>query len=221
MIKYILFDMDGVISDSETVNFRCLQPEFAKYGYDFTEEMYRNAIGLPHKNFAEYIARIFPDFTHLDEITDTSVNEVRRLTLAGKIPAKPFLNYILHTCRNLGLVMAVVSSNREDLVIPTLKGTGAYDCMSLIITQKDITKGKPDPEPYLIAAARLGASPEECLVLEDAQAGIESACRAGMKVICIPDMKQPDAEHASMCDAVLPSLRETADWIRRRCGDDR
>lgn len=96
-----------------------------------------------------------------------------------------------------------------------LEQHGLVDFFAASAFAEDISRGKPDPEVFLLAAARLGIDPSECLVLEDSTMGIEAAVNAGMRVICIPDMQAPDEEHRAMATAVLDGLNDVIGFLEK------
>jgi beta-phosphoglucomutase-like phosphatase (HAD superfamily) len=94
-----------------------------------------------------------------------------------------------------------------------LRQSGLSDAFDVVVHGGDATKGKPDPEIFLIAAARLGLDASECLVLEDSENGVRAACAAGMSVVMIPDLKKPDDRIRELALRVVPSLKDVVPLI--------
>ena len=120
---------------------------------------------------------------------------------------------ILDYCDQKCLRRSVVSSNLQYWIETILRADGVLDRFDHIVHGGMVTRGKPDPEPFLRSMELFGARPEECLVLEDSNSGILAGSRAGMHVICIPDLRHPSPEAEACCDAVLPSLTDVISWL--------
>jgi beta-phosphoglucomutase-like phosphatase (HAD superfamily) len=104
--------------------------------------------------------------------------------------------------------MAVATSSRSPHALSHLGTAGLLELFDTIVTRDDVTNPKPDPEPYLLAASRLGIAPAACLAIEDSHAGVRAAHGAGMQTIMVPDLLPPSDEVRALCDAVMQSLHE-------------
>lgn len=183
-MKAILWDNDGVLVDTEGLYFETTREAMAELG-----------IALSEAEFAEYSLRrgvsVF-DLAHerghdgaLVEQARERRNDRYRERLRGGVELIPGVAGTLATLSRL-VRMAVVTSSQPDNFALQHARTGIRDHFELVLTGADFTRFKPDPEPYRLAAARLGVAPEDCLVVEDSERGLVSARRAGMRCLVIP-----------------------------------
>ena len=213
MIGNILFDLDGLMVDSEHAAYEVLSSIYRKYGYELTLKDYARIIGLNTEGYRRVMDEIFPDH-ELNMKCDSEFEEpFHKILDEGRIPAKPGLKELVDYCDRNGIKCAVVSSSGLPRILKSLEGTGVLGSISAIVNGQEVTHGKPHPEPFLRGAEKLGVRPDECLVLEDSCAGIDSAHAAGIPVICIPDFSYPDEEHVRKCAAVLKDLSEVIGWL--------
>jgi len=139
-------------------------------------------------------------------IFDEKCRAIMKDRLADAVPVKKGAREFLLDLRARGIPRAVATSSRSPHAFGHLGRAGLLDLFDTIITRDDVVHPKPDPEPYLLAASRLGVSPELCLGLEDSHSGVRAAHAAGLQTIMVPDLVQPTAEIAGLCVAVMDSL---------------
>lgn len=181
----LLFDLDGTLVDTMPLHYRAYAQVFQERGLALAERDYLGAVGAPARHAIPLMLRAAGATGHTEE----DVAAIHRLK-------KGAFADILHTTRPTALPasrlieplagskkLAVVSSGNSDGVRAIIASMGWSEIFDVVISGDDVVKGKPDPEPYLLAAARLGVVPARCLVLEDAQAGLESGRAAGMSVL--------------------------------------
>jgi mannitol-1-/sugar-/sorbitol-6-phosphatase len=190
----ILADLDGTLVDSVASSERAWGALARRRGLD-EEETHRFAMGRPTR---ETIALLVPADERVAEQAQVDRDEVDD---AGSVVAYPGAAELLAG----PLPIAVVTSGSTELATARLRGAG-LEVPEAMITADSITKGKPDPEPFLLGARALGVEPGRCLVLEDAPAGIESARAAGMPVVAFRTT-HPEAELEG-ATVVLDSLAE-------------
>lgn len=201
-LEAAIFDLDGVIVDTVPLHFKAWQRMFKEYGKDFTFDDYKQKVdGIPRIDGARAI------------LSDLSSDELKK---AGDKKQEYFLEYlesdkipVYETTVNLvkdfkkySLKVSAVSSSKNCLY--TLKKVGLADIFDVIITGNDITKGKPDPQAFLMAAEKMSTEPGACVVFEDAVLGIEAAKNAGMRCIGIDRYGKP--ERLSKADLVVDDL---------------
>ena len=220
MIKYILFDMDGLMVDSEIAVFNIWQQLYAEHGIDFQLDTYRKMLART-VSVKGAISSSWPAPEIRDTLKTTWTRLYMQMALEGKVAAKPGLYELLDYCEANGIRKAVASSSGMERVIPTLYGDKIYYRLDAFVTGEDVHHGKPNPEPFLLAAERLGKAIgeeiklDECLVLEDTQRGIEAGVAAGAKVIWIPDLVAVDDEHAKMVEFVGKTLADVIPWLEK------
>lgn len=203
MIKAALIDLDGFLINSEELYLEANKIYFKKFNFEFTEELHKQGTG---KKFAEWIKTV----TSIDKSGEEILNErnilffdLVRKKLKLLDGAREFLELVHKSLRT-----ALVTSSKKDYVDLVFEITSIKSFFDLVITGEQITKGKPDPEPYLVAAERLGFSPGECIAFEDALSGVMSSKNAGMKVVAIPSRFVRGDEAFKKADLVLNSLKE-------------
>ncbi|MDO5137216.1 MAG: HAD family phosphatase [Oscillospiraceae bacterium] len=212
-IKYLLFDMDGLLTDSERVTFEIWEDIFLEHGYHLTLDFYIRIIGMVDTQIKDIIAEEYPGLDAMKDVYPEWDARYEKLAPLGGVPLKKGVFELLDYCDAHGLKKSIVSSNYLHWIETILKADGVFHRFDHIIDGSLVHHGKPDPEPFLLSMDEFGALPEECLVLEDSNSGVIAGKRAGMSVICIPDLKHPSEEALAHCDAVLPSLLDVIPWL--------
>ncbi|MBV7332768.1 HAD family phosphatase [Chloroflexi bacterium TSY] len=213
-ISAILFDMDGLMLDTERMAQIAWQEAGAEWGYTFTPEIYLQAVGRTAQATGEIFRNIFGQDFPFDELYERKQQRFYAMLESSHIPTKPGLFELLNQIDELGLRKAVATSTGKQLALKKLTLTGLIDRFSIIVGGDEVPYGKPAPDIFLAAARRLDVSPDQCMVLEDSEAGIRAAHAAGMAPIMVPDLKPPSAEVASLAYRVLPSLDKVSALIK-------
>ncbi len=220
-LEAILFDMDGLIVDTEPIHFQAFREYMKKHGIDMPESMMTDFIGLPEADNLRDLKAKF----QLDVPLEQMVVERRAiyLGLIRTLPLRVFPGFweFSAAAGERGLKQAVVSSAPQEQVEIVLSrlfagrpdgpAAGYFDG---IVTGNDIHRNKPAPDIYLEGAKRVGVAPGRCLALEDSTPGTQSAVSAGMTVLAIPNEYTEGMDFPGAA-AVLPSLdaaREHLDW---------
>lgn len=180
--KAIIFDMDGVIVDNISYHITALKIFLRKFGKEITDEYFQTH--LNGRTIQEVILGLKPDATHGEvmELAEEKEKIYRDLYQAD-LKATPGLHDFLKQAKEQGLKMAVATSAITANADFTLDGLGIRHYFDAVVDSTMVIKGKPDPQIYLKAAELLNISPSDCVVFEDALAGIESAKAAGMDVV--------------------------------------
>ncbi|MBI4752949.1 HAD family phosphatase [Candidatus Desantisbacteria bacterium] len=212
MIKAVILDMDGLMIDTESLYSIALQMVAQKRGKEFTYELKRTIIGKPGMIsmaiFKEYL-ELSDDVAQLLHERETAYGEL--LDKAELIPMSGLLD-LLDLLDNLGLSAAIASSSQGQWIRVVIDKLGIDNRFKAIVSVNDVENGKPYPDIYLLAAKRLGVSPEHCLALEDTPTGMEAARRAGMICVAVPNQYSQGLDF-SMADMVIDSLDEVKNKV--------
>jgi len=182
MIKSVLWDLDGTLIDSEQYHWLAWRDTMAAHGVPLTHAQFLATFGL--RNDA-IIPQWIPGATppRIDEIGREKEALYRRLMRAGGLDPLPGVRHWTELLAREGWLQAIASSAPRENVDAVLAVIGLAACFQAVVSAEDVTLGKPDPQVFLTAAARLGSPPPRSIVVEDAPAGIEAARRAGMPSI--------------------------------------
>ena len=181
----VIFDMDGVLVDSEPLHEQAIGAVLAAEGYRLTAEEYAGLVGTTVGYLWEFLFKRFPlvgDWTIYHARYEAAI--VERLT-TGPLEPEPGVRELIQRFAREGRRLAVASSSPDVVVRATLAGLGLDGAFALHVAGDQVTRGKPDPEIYLTAASRLGVPPVRCLAIEDSLHGIEAARRATMAVVAV------------------------------------
>jgi HAD superfamily hydrolase (TIGR01509 family) len=205
-IDAVVFDMDGLLLDTESLAMRGLAQAAAAMGINAPEEFCHAMIGVPVDHCRMLVTERFgSDFPAGDFLAAAS----RRMGLlieAGSLQLKPGVPELLDHLDAIGMVRAVATSSSRAKAFHHLHRTGILDRFDTVVTRDDVARGKPHPDLFLRAAQALFRHPERCLALEDSYNGIRAAHAAGMHVIMVPDLLPPTAEMRETCLLIAPDL---------------
>jgi mannitol-1-/sugar-/sorbitol-6-/2-deoxyglucose-6-phosphatase len=208
MQQAVIFDMDGVIIDSEPLWQAAEKSVFATIGITLTTEMCGRTIGLRTDEVIRYWFDRLPwESKSLEQVETELLAEVEVLILEQG-QAMAGLTTILEQIRHSDLRLAIASSSPKKLIQSVITKLAIGDYFESFYSGFDVPNGKPDPAVYLAAAAGLGLAPENCLAIEDSLAGIRSAKAAGMKVIAVPEPESYGHEKFDIADLKVRSLVE-------------
>ncbi len=213
-MQAVVFDMDGLMIDTEPIYQFSLQKAAKELGYEFEQSFFFSIIGQPNDACRKIIAGHFgPDFP-LDTFWKRWQQIWKEHAESTGISIKPGLTELLAFLNEHRIPKAVATSSDGEQAAFSLKASGLGRQFSHIVTGDQIPNGKPAPDIYLEAARRLGVDPEKCVALEDSETGILSATSAGMTAIMVPDLKQPSDEVRAVASHVLDSLYEAKELIQ-------
>lgn len=215
MVKALLFDMDGLVFDSEKVVQRSWNMAGNTLGYgDIGNHIY-NTLGMSAKNRGEYFKGVFGEEFPNDQFRDLARENFYAIVEKEGLSVKPGARELIFYAKQLGQRTAVVSSSRRAYVEEMFKKAGLYKYFDIFVCGDMVEKSKPDPEIYEKACKQLGVKPEYCVAFEDAPAGVESAAAAGVHVIMVPDLVQPDQQTRNKAWMIIDTLDEAIDILRR------
>jgi HAD superfamily hydrolase (TIGR01509 family) len=211
-VKAVVFDMDGLLVDTETVVFRAMQRAAARIGGEMPFATFQLMVGLQHAASDLILLEHFGDGFDLDAWSAVVSAHFREELSAG-IALKAGVVEILDALDAAGLPRAIATSSSLEAVRQSLGPHSLIDRFDALITRDVQTRGKPHPEPFLRAAEALGLPPEDCLALEDSHNGVRAAAAAGMMTIMVPDMLDPTEEMRSLCVRIARDLHEVRELL--------
>ena len=214
MIKAIIFDMDGLMIDSERVTFECYQEILKGMNLTMDEEFYKTLLGKPLKGIYQRFYDVYGnDFPIEDVIKDVHALMAKRFETEG-VPIKTGLKSLLEYLKENNYKTIVATSSNRDRVDTILSQAQITDYFDDSICGDEVTKGKPNPEVFLKSCQKLGVNVDEAIVLEDSEAGIQASYDAGIKVICIPDMKYPEKQYEEKTFEILKDLNGVTEYLK-------
>lgn len=208
MLKGLLFDMDGVLVDNLDVHKRAFRLFFSRYGVDKSIEELSRMFGKGNDDImrelmpADVVERV--GLRELGYEKEAIYREIYAPTIA---PTRGLTEFLSES-RRRGLKCAVGSSGCMANVDFVLDGCGIRDSFEAVVAGDRVSRCKPDPEIYLTAAAALGLAPVECIVFEDAEAGIEAGKRAGMKVVALSTTFPADFLRDTAADLIVDDFTQ-------------
>ena len=213
-IKAIIFDMDGLMIDSERVTFECYQERLKDMNLTMDEEFYKTLLGKPIKGIYQRFYDVYGnDFPIENVIQDVHQLMAERFETEG-VPVKKGLVELLHYLKDNNYKTIVATSSNRDRVDKILAQAKITEFFDDSICGDEVTKGKPNPEVFLKSCQKLGVNVDEAIVLEDSEAGIQASYDANIKVICIPDMKYPEKQYEEKTFKILKDLTEVTAYLK-------
>lgn len=210
IITSVLFDMDGLLLDTEQMAYRAWKKAGQEQGYVITKELYKRCIGCGQQKSKKILIDFFGLNFPYEKIRKQRLKYTKEEIERNGIPVKPGAAHLLKWLKQQGITTAVATSTISSQAVPMLEETGLFQYFDRIVTGEMVAKGKPDPQIYLEAARQLGCRAEECLVLEDSPYGLEAAYSAGMNPVMIPDLVKPGKREKEICYAIFNSLLQVS-----------
>lgn len=204
----IVFDMDGLMLDTERMARVAWTRALAENGYQLESSSYLRLVGRTVQAAREVLTEMFGADIPFDKVYQERSAYYDLDIEQNGIPLKPGLPELLRFLEERQIIKCVGSSTPSWFAKRKLEHVGIYDRFSAVVCGDQVTHGKPAPDLFLEAARQINMPPERCVVLEDSEAGIQAASAAGMLSLMVPDLKQPEPEIAALAYRVLPSLHE-------------
>jgi beta-phosphoglucomutase len=202
--KGAIFDLDGVVVDTVPIHFKAWKRMFAEYGKEFTFKDYKEKVdGIPRIDGGRAILTELSN-EELIRATDKKQGYFLEYLEKEEIPVFTTTVELMKELKSKGVRVAVVSSSKNSPYI--LKRIGIMTLLDAMVSGNEITRGKPHPQIFLMAAERMGLRCENCVAFEDAILGVEAAKRAGM--LCIGIDRHDDPQRLKQADLVVNDLRE-------------
>lgn len=212
-IEAVLFDMDGVIFDTERVYLEHWIQVFESHGYKMTKEVYTSVMGRGRENVMRIFKEIYGDYLPIVEMYKEKDKLLVQAVEERKVPMKPGVKEILNFLKGNNIKIALATSAKRDRTDMQLKMGKIENEFDTVVCGDDIINSKPDPEIFLKAAQRLSTSPENCIVVEDSSAGIKAAYNAKMMGLHVEDLKKVDEEILEYCHKSFKDLFEIKEYL--------
>jgi HAD superfamily hydrolase (TIGR01509 family) len=210
----VVFDMDGLMLDSERAIIDCLACAAAEGGHPLEQALWLSMVGLGDAVCREMLVeRLGADDAQALLQRSQVLYEAR---VDAGVPHRPGIVRLLDWLAQRAIPRAVATSTRRPLALRKLRAAGLLDRFDAVCTSSDVALPKPAPDVYLLAASRLGVEPARCLVLEDSPAGVRAALAAGMTPVQVPDMLAPDEAVRALRHRIVGSLDEARCLLEAR-----
>lgn len=216
-IKAVLFDMDGLMVDTESLATEAFIHSAKKQGYDMTKEETLLVLGFTTKSIYEFWENYFKNSdVSGKQLVDDHYKYIENILFTIGPRKMPYIEELLKYLKESNYKVAVASSSNMDHIINNMEKTGLKKYIDEFASGAEVENGKPAPDVFLLAAECLGVKPEECLVLEDSKAGVIAGSSAGAKVIMVPDMFKPDEECKERTYRIVGNLGEVISILEEK-----
>lgn len=207
-LKGAIFDMDGVLIDTEKLYLRFWKEAAAEFGYDMRDEHVFAVRSMARKYSIPKLKSMLGEDFPTEEVRSRRTELMNDFISKSGIETKKGLFRLLNHLRDSGIKIAVATATQRERTLSYLSRIGALEFFDAVICGDMVTAGKPAPDIYLTAAAELGLPPEECAAFEDSPNGLMAAHSAGCYTVMVPDLTQPDDEVSPYIDNVIEDLGE-------------
>lgn len=211
--RAVVFDMDGLIFDTETIYRDAMVATAIRLGFEMSDSLFLSMVGLPADASRELLINHYGKDFSVDTFWTEAAQDFQRLTEC-RTYLKTGVIELLHALEATGLRCAIATSSSHSSVQRHLAAHDIANRFHFVVAQGDYRLGKPNPDPFLRAAAMLQTAPEHCLALEDSYNGVRAAAAAGMMTVMVPDLIQPTDDIRSLCIRVARDLHEVRKLLR-------
>lgn len=213
MICAVIFDMDGVLIDTEKHYNAAWCQAATEAGFPFTREHALLLRSCEAKEGEKLMQGIFgPSFDYY-AIRERRRELVRERLAQYGLEKKPGVEETLRFLRAKGIKTAVATATALDITKSHLTTIGVCDLFDSVVSAKNVAHGKPEPDVYLYACEQIGERPQDCMAVEDSPNGIMAAYRAGLRTVMVPDLTQPDEELTKYLYACVNSLSDLCELV--------
>ena len=212
--KTVIFDMDGVIFDTENLCLKSWEYAADEYNAKDIAPVFKSVIGTTYDRTKEIVLDHYGKDFPYEDFRKKAGEYFYGYEQKYGMPMKPYVFEIMNWLKENGYTIALASSTYRVNVERELKGAGLFDYFASITCGDSVKRSKPEPDIYLLACESLGVKPEECYAVEDSINGVLSAYRAGINVIMVPDMLQPDEATKEKIVAKCDSLTDVIEFLK-------
>lgn len=213
-IKGVVFDMDGLMIDTERLTYKLYKSVMADMGYDLTLDIFKRTIGLRSADTKLLYKQLFGENLDFDSIKASVLKNFREHTENNGVPIKDGLFELLDYLKSNGIKAAVATSTSGQTAGRLLSLAGIAPYMTAFVFGDMIANGKPAPDIFLKACELLGEQPQFCIGLEDSYNGLKAVHSANMIPVMVPDMLEPTPETEKLIYKKVKNLSEVIDIIK-------
>ena len=213
MKKAVIFDMDGLMIDSEVATYKAYLEVMEPMGYKFSVDQYKTLLGRTHRGIISQFYTMFGDDFPMEQVWDDS-HEILDRRILENVPIKKGLIELLKFLKENNYKTIVATSSGRDRTNNILKAADIEKYFDDTICGDEVLYGKPNPEIFLTACKKLGVKEEDAVVLEDSESGIQAAYSGHIDVICVPDMKYPGEDYVNKPIRIVDSLLDVITFLK-------
>lgn len=214
MLKLVIFDMDGLMFDTEQINYRAFTEIVTEEGYHPTFEQYTGFLGMHAKDIQKKYHIYYGDDVDAEGIYRKVGQRSKEIIRKEGVPEKAGLRELLEAVREKNLLTAVASGSDTEVIKEYLERTGLTPYFDVVLSSKEVKRGKPYPDIFLEICKQLNIKTEETLVLEDSSNGVQAALAGGLPVINVPDLLPIPEEQQEKCIAVVSDLMQVIPFVK-------
>lgn len=212
-VRLVIFDMDGLMFDTERIAVDAWRHAGRQLGVEISPELVIETIGLNRKDTEATLLRRLGSGFPIEEARRLRVQYADETVTQNGVPVKEGLSALLDALDKAGVMKAVATSTERTRALKLLTFAGVLSRFDAVVCGDEVEHGKPHPDIFLVAAAKLGVSPADCMVLEDSESGLTAAHRAGMRPVLVPDLKAPSEDALALAFRVFRSLTEVRGFL--------
>lgn len=212
-VNFVIFDMDGLLLDTERIFFRAFQRAAKKLGYNFSFDTYLKVVGVTDEIGKQILSEIYGENSNILHAFYHYQEEFHNIVKEEGITVKPGAQKLLNVLDKKGIKRCIASSSPMKIIKKNLELTGLHEQFDFYVSGTEVKKGKPYPDIFLKALERANVSSEFALVLEDSCHGLQAAVSANIRCILIPDLIQPTKKMKYQAYRICTDLGEVADLL--------
>lgn len=205
MIKAAIFDMDGLLVDSERIIMQACIAAAQQIGIAYTQAEYTQLIGRAGPDSTRRMIEQLDGVENFNRVMQGLDSQLAERN--NSFPLKPGALDLLEYYQANNIICSVASSSHTHHINHRLSQVGVLDFFSYVTSGQEVENGKPSPDIYLLAVKKLGLNVSECIAFEDSETGARAAISAGLKVVVVPDLQQPSGYVREHCHQVVTSLK--------------